>query len=134
MNDEKNTERPLRILHVEDSPMDAEIIRERLIDAGFSLQMDWAANKREFTTFLQRGGYDLILADYRLPAFDGAAALRMTKSFCPGVPFICVSGAIGEEKAVELLKQGATDYVLKDRLYRLPLAVQRALDEVREQK
>ncbi len=134
MNDEKNTERPLRILHVEDSPMDAEIIRERLIDAGFSLQMDWAANKREFTTFLQRGGYDLILADYRLPAFDGTAALRMTKSLCPGVPFICVSGAIGEEKAVELLKQGATDYVLKDRLYRLPPAVQRALDEVREQK
>ncbi len=134
MNDEKNTEKPLRILHVEDSPMDAEIIRERLIDAGFSLQMDWADNKREFTTFLQRGGYDLILADYRLPAFDGTVALRMTKSFCPGVPFICVSGAIGEEKAVELLKQGATDYVLKDRLYRLPLAVQRALDEVRDQK
>jgi PAS domain S-box-containing protein len=134
MNDAKNTERPLRILHIEDSPLDAEIIRERLIDAGFSLRMDWVANKREFTTFLQRGGYDLILADYQLPAFDGTAALRMTKSFCPGVPFICVSGAIGEEKAVELLKQGATDYVLKDRLYRLPPAVQRALDEVMEYK
>jgi PAS domain S-box-containing protein len=134
MNDEKDTKRPLRVLYVEDSPLDAEIIRERLVNAGFSLQMDWAANKREFTTLLQRGGYDVVLADYRLPAFDGSAALRMTKSFCPGVPFICVSGAIGEEKSVELIKQGATDCVLKDRLYRLPQAVQRALDEVREHK
>jgi|GEM_PF-1216796 len=134
MNDEKDAKRPLRILHIEDSPRDAEIIRERLIDAGFFLQMDLATNEQEFTTFLQRGGYDIILADYRFPAFDGTAALQLTKSLCPGIPFVCVSGAIGEEKAVELLKQGATDYVLKDRLYRLPLVMQRVLDEVREYK
>ncbi len=134
MNDEKDANRPLRILHIEDSPRDAEIIRERLIDAGFFLQMDLATNEQEFTTFLQRGGYDIILADYRFPAFDGTAALQLTKSLCPGIPFVCVSGAIGEEKAVELLKQGATDYVLKDRLYRLPLVMQRVLDEVREYK
>jgi DNA-binding NtrC family response regulator len=129
MNNENNTERPLRILHFEDSPRDAEIIGERMIAAGFSLEMDWASNEQQFTAFLQSRRYDLFLADYHLPCFDGIAALRMAKSLCPGVPFICVSGAIGEEKAVELLKLGATDYVLKDRLDKLPLTIKRALDE-----
>jgi sigma-B regulation protein RsbU (phosphoserine phosphatase) len=134
MKNEKEAERSLRILHLEDSPMDAEIIRERLIDAGFSMEMDWASNEQEFTSYLQRGGYDLILADYLLPDFDAPAALLLTKSLSPGVPFIAVTGAVGEEKAVELLRQGATDYVLKDRLDRLPLAMKRALDEAGERK
>ncbi len=132
MNDEKDDIRALRILHIEDSPKDAEIIRERLIDAGFAMQIDWATNEQEFTTFLQSGHYDLVLADYQLPAFDGEAALRLSKLICPDTPFICVSGAVGEEKAVELLKQGATDYVLKSRVAKLPLAMQRALKEVEE--
>lgn len=129
---EYNAEIPLRMLHLEDSPLDAEIIRERLIDAGISIKTDWAINEQEFTSFLQNGRYDLILADYHLPCFDGTAALRLAQSLCSRTPFICVSGAIGEEKAVEMLKQGATDYVLKSRLDKLPLAIQRALDEVRE--
>lgn len=132
MDDEKNGGRPLRILHLEDSPGDAEIIRERLADAGFFLQVEWAANELEYTAFLQSGGFDLVLADYRLPRFEAPEALRLMQSFCPGVPFICVSGAIGEEKVVELLKQGATDYVSKNRLDKLPLAMERALNEVRE--
>lgn len=132
MDDEKNGGRPLRILHLEDSPGDAEIIRERLADAGFFLQVEWAANDQEYTAFLQSGGFDLVLADYRLPRFEAPEALRLMQSFCPGVPFICVSGAIGEEKVVELLKQGATDYVSKNRLDKLPLAMERALNEVRE--
>ena len=134
MNDERDSENPLRILHLEDSPRDAEIIREKLIDAGFSLQLDWAANEQEFTSFLRRGGYDLILADYVLPGFEAPAALVLTKSFCPGIPFIAVTGVIGEEKAVELLKLGATDYVLKDRLAKLPQAIKRALDEAGDHK
>jgi len=134
MNNHNDGERPLRILHIEDSPRDAEIIRERLIAAGFFIQLDWAANEQEFTSFLQGGGYDLALADYELPVFDAPAALELTKSLCPGVPFICVSGAIGEDKAVELLKQGATDYIPKNRLDKLPLAMQRALDEAKERK
>jgi C4-dicarboxylate-specific signal transduction histidine kinase len=129
---ENNAKIALRVLHLEDSPLDAEIIRERLIDACFLTQIDWATNEQEFISFLQSGGYDLILADYHLYCFDGTAALLIAQSLCPGTPFICVSGAIGEEKAVELLKQGATDYVLKNRLDKLPLAIQRALDEVRE--
>src|ERR1035437_3468637 len=132
MNDEKVAERPLRILHLEDSRKDAEIIRARLIDAGLSMQMDWAANKQEFTAFLQRGGYDLVLADYRLPDFDAPAALLLTKSLCPGIPFITVTGAVGDEMAIALLKQGATDYVLKDQLVKLPQAIERALIEVNE--
>ena len=132
MNNENGDIRSLRILHIEDSPQDAEIIRERLIDAGFAMHIDWATNEQEFMTFLQGGHYDIILADYQLPAFDGDAALRLTKSICPDTPFICVSGAVGEEKAVELLKLGATDYVLKSRVAKLPLAMQRALKEVEE--
>jgi len=132
MNNESDTEKPLRILHLEDSPQDAELIREHLLDAGFSLQLDWAANEQEFTAFLQQGGYDLVLADYLLPGFEAPAALALTNALCPGIPFISVSGAVGEEKAVELLKLGATDYILKDRLAKLPLAIERALNEVRE--
>src|ERR1035437_6861298 len=134
MNDEKVAERPLRILHLEDSRKDAEIIRARLNDAGLSMQMDWAANKQEFTAFLQRGEYDLVLADYQLPNFDAPAALLLTKSLCPGIPFIAITGAVGEEEAVELIKLGATDYVLKDRLVKLPQAIERALNEVRERQ
>ncbi|MEI6206807.1 MAG: response regulator [Desulfuromonadales bacterium] len=132
MDNDKIAGRVLRILHIEDSPMDAEIIRERLIDTDFSMQIDWASNEQEFTSFLQSGRYDIILADYQLPGFNAPAALRLAQSFCSDVPFICVSGAVGEEKAVELLKQGATDYIQKDKLDKLPLAMQRALDEVGE--
>jgi two-component sensor histidine kinase len=132
MSNEKDAERPLRILHLEDLSQDAEIIRERLIDAGFFVQIDWAANEPQFKAFLQSSQYDLVLADYRLPSFDAPAALRLAQSLCPELPFICVSGAIGGEEVVELLKQGATDYVLKDKLGKLPLAIQRALDEVTE--
>jgi len=125
-------EKRLRILHLEDSPRDAELIRELLVDAGFSPLIDWASNELEFTAFLRSNAYELILADYQLPGFEAPAALRLAKSLCPGIPFICVSGAIGEGKAVELLKLGATDYIPKDRLDKLPLAMKRALDEVAE--
>lgn len=132
MNSDNIAKKTLRILHIEDSPMDAEIIRERLIDAGFSIQMDWAVNEQEFTEFLQNVGYDIILADYQLPGFNALKALQLAQEHCPEVPFICVSGAVGEEKAVEILRLGATDYVSKNGLDKLPLAIQRAIDEVRE--
>ncbi len=126
-----NNKKQQRILHVEDSPRDAEIIRERLIDAGFSMQLDWAAGEQEFSAFLHGSQYDIILADYQLPGFDALEALKIAQTLAPDVPFICVSGAIGEDKAVEILRQGATDYVTKAQLDKLPLAVERALGEVR---
>ncbi len=132
MNNGNIDSKPLRILHVEDSPMDAEIIREKLIDSRFSVSLDWASNEQEYVYFLQSGSYDIILADFHLPGFEAPAALGLAQSYCPGAPFICVSGAVGEEKAVELLKQGATDYIPKNGLDKLSLAIQRALDEVRE--
>jgi PAS domain S-box-containing protein len=124
----------LRALLLEDSPQDVEIIRELLIDAGFELDMDCTALEKEFISLLRSRTYDIILADFKLPGFDGFAALRWSMEICPTVPFICVSGTIGEETAVELLKQGAVDYVLKDRLARLPSAIHRALGEVKEKE
>jgi len=127
-----NATKPLRILHLEDSPLDAELIREWLIGAGLCIHLDWASNKREFTHFLQSGVYDLILSDYRLPDFGAPAALAQAKSVCPDIPFIAVTGAVGEQEAVEFVKQGATDYVLKGQLFKLLTAIERALDEFGE--
>ena len=134
MGPPSNEDRSLTVLHLEDSPRDAEIVRERLADAGPQVRVDWAANEPEFESFLRRDEYDVILADYELPGFDAPAALRLAAALRPGTPFICVSGAIGEDSAVELLKQGATDYVRKDRLERLPLKVRRAVEEAEERR
>jgi PAS domain S-box-containing protein len=124
----------LKVLCLEDEPRDAEIIHELLIDAGYDLSMDITAIEKDFVSFLRGSTYDIILSDFKLPGFDGFTALRWAMEICPTVPFICVSGKIGEEAAVELLKMGAVDYVLKDRLERLPFAVQRALDETKEKE
>ena len=121
----------LNILCLEDTPQDVEIMRELLIDAGYDLNMDCTAVEKEFVSLLRSHTYDIILSDYKLPGFDGFAALKWSVKICPDVPFICVSGTIGEDLAVELLKKGAVDYILKDRLDRLPFAIQRALEEAR---
>jgi PAS domain S-box-containing protein len=122
----------LNVLCLEDSLMDAELIRELLANSGYQLNMDCAAAEKEFVSLLHGHEYDIILADFKLPGFDGFKALQLSLEICPGVPFICVSGTVGEETAIELLKKGAVDYILKDRLIRLPSAIQRALDEVKE--
>jgi PAS domain S-box-containing protein len=131
-NAEGNT--MLRVLCLEDSPQDVEIIRELLVDAGYDLNMDCTAVEKEFASLLRSCTYDIILSDFKLPGFDAFAALRWTMEICPNVPFICVSGSIGEESAVELLRMGAVDYILKDRLERLPFAIQRALDAAKEKE
>jgi signal transduction histidine kinase len=124
----------LNVLCLEDSPQDAEIMRELMIDAGYDLNMDCTATEKEFVSFLRSHKYDLILSDFKLPGFDGFAALKWSVEICPNVPFICVSGTLGDETAVELLKKGAVDYILKDRLVRLPSAIQRALKEAKEKE
>ena len=125
---------PLKVLYLEDSPHDVEIIRELLKDAGYDLSMDCADKKKEYTSLLSERTYDIILSDFTLPGFNAFGALDLAKKICPEVPFICVSGSIGEETAIELIKQGAVDYVLKDRMVRLPLGIKRALDEAKERK
>ena len=89
-------------------------------------------SRDDFVAALERGGVDLILSDFSLPAFDGLSALEIARARCPDIPFILVSGTLGEERAIDSLKSGATDYVLKQRLARLVPAVHRAMLEVKE--
>ena len=123
---------PLRVLCLEDDPRDAELMLERLVSDGFDVDMKVAATREEFCRLLAAADYDVILADYTLPDFDAPRALEAASAAGVSVPFICVSGTVGEDQAVELLKQGAADYVLKDRMGRLSFAVRRALTSARE--
>src|SRR5690606_3373529 len=122
-----NTE--LKVLVLEDSLQDMELIRELLMVAGYILDLTHLENEAAYTIKLSEKCYDIILSDFSLPGFDAFGALEISKKICPDVPFICISGSIGEETAIDLLKLGAVDYVLKDRPERLPFAVKRALDE-----
>jgi phosphoserine phosphatase RsbU/P len=122
----------LRILHLEDDPMDAELVLMTLAAEGLKCEVQVVSRREEFGSALVRGGIDLILADFALPAFDGMSALAMVREKRPDLPFVFVSGKLGEEAAIESLKSGATDYVLKSRLSRLGPAVQRALTEAKE--
>lgn len=124
----------LKIVLLEDDPHDAELIRIELTRHGVRAQWLLAATEPEFRAALATGHPDLVLADYKLPGFDGMAALGIVREKCPDTPFIFVSGALGEERAIEALKSGATDYVLKDRLQRLPAVVERALEEAHAQR
>ena len=89
-------------------------------------------NRDDFVAALEHGGIDLILSDFSLPAFDGIVRLKIVRAGWPDMPFILVSGTLGEELAIDSLKSGATDYVLKERLSRLAPAVRRAMQEVEE--
>ena len=124
----------LNILSLEDSVQDFEIIRAQLIDAGYTIHISRVEIESEFTSSLRSNPYDIILADFKLPGFDAFGALQIRNEICPDVPFICVSGAIGEETAIKLLKSGANDYVIKDRLERLPFAIKHAIIEAKEKE
>src|ERR1700740_1290250 len=123
---------PLRILYLEDDPRDAELVRETLAIGGIRCQVTRVETEADFIASLEQGGFDLILADYTLPSFDGLSALKVAQQEWPHVPLIFVSGTLGEEVAIEALKIGATDYVFKTRLSRIGPSVQRALREAEE--
>src|ERR1700681_3278162 len=120
---------PLRILWVEDDPKDAELIQDLLATEGMVCEVTRVDTEAALLACVEQGGIDLILADYSLPSFDGISALKFAMKACPDVPFIFVSGTLGEEVAIEALKIGATDYVLKTSLSRLVPSVVRALRE-----
>jgi signal transduction histidine kinase/CheY-like chemotaxis protein len=123
---------PLHILLLEDDASDAELI-QGLLEAGHIVcEVTRVQTRAEFAAALRDSGIDLILADYKLPSFDGLSALKLAMNERPDLPFIFVSGTLGEEVAIEAVKIGATDYVLKQRLSRLAPSVQRALREARE--
>ncbi|MES2694453.1 MAG: response regulator [Verrucomicrobiota bacterium] len=114
---------------MEDDKSDREIVRLALANAEIDFEFFYAASRSDFSTALEAANFDLILADFTLPGYDGAKALSAAQEKCPDVPFLFVSGTIGEEQAVECLRRGAADYVLKDRLTRLLPAIRRALSE-----
>lgn len=120
------------ILHLEDDVLDHKLIRASLAADGLADDLVRVETQAQFNAAIAERCYDLILSDFNLIAFDGTAALRESRRVCPDVPFIIVSGAMGETAAVELLKAGATDVVLKDRLERLAPAVRRAFRESNE--
>src|SRR5215468_473855 len=122
------------ILYLEDNPVDVELSRALLEKDGLKYEMKVVDTREDYVTALEAGGYDLILADYQLPSFDGMAALEIAREKYSWLPFIFVSGAMGEEIATESLKRGATDYVLKERLARLPGSMRRALVEAEERR
>jgi signal transduction histidine kinase/CheY-like chemotaxis protein len=127
----KTEEALLRVLLLEDSIQDAELIQDLLEADHFVCDVTRVQARDEFLAALEDGGIDLILADYKLPSFDGLSALKLALNARPDLPFIFVSG-FGEEIAIEALTSGATDYILKTRLSRLVPSVQRALREARE--
>lgn len=124
--------RTIRILHLEDDPNDADLVRMALSSGGLNCNTTPVQTRTEFLKALEAGDMDLVMSDFALPAFDGLTALELTRAKFPTLPFILVSGTLGEELAIESLKKGATDYILKDRLSRLVPAVKRALSEVAE--
>ena len=125
---------PLEILLLEDSAFDAELLQASLEGTHPRSRITWVKDEPGLLGALETQRFDLILSDYQLPGFTGGDALTVAQQKAPGTPFIFVSGVIGEENTVELLKRGATDYVMKGRLARLPVAIDRALREVRQRE
>jgi two-component system cell cycle sensor histidine kinase/response regulator CckA len=123
---------PLRILHLEDDANDAALIQSTLEAEGISCAITRVETRDDFVAALERGDVDLILSDFSLPTFDGLSAAEIVRTKWPDIPLILVSGVLGEELAIDSLKNGATDYVLKERLARLAPAVRRAMQEVQE--
>jgi PAS domain S-box-containing protein len=123
---------PLHVLYLEDNQRDAELVQETLASDGITCNTTRVETEADFVASLEQGCFDLILADYTLPSFDGLSALKIAQQSWPHVPFIFVSGTLGEEVAIEALKNGATDYVFKTRLSRIVPSVQRALREADE--
>ena len=125
---------PLKILHLEDNLLEAEIIKEVLIKEGLNVKIYVVDNREDFLFFLKKENFDVILSDYLLPSFDGMSALELAKEKYPHIPFLFVSGKIGEDLIIEAIKKGAKDYVFKNRLSDLLPRINRVLQEIGEQR
>src|SRR6266704_5387381 len=125
---------PKRLLLLEDNECDAELLRRSIRAEWPNCDLLRVSSKSGFEAALNEHKFDLILSDYMVPGFPGMHALALALERCPEVPFLFVSGAIGDEVAVESLKAGATDYVLKDRLAKLVPSIRRALNEAAQIK
>jgi PAS domain S-box-containing protein len=124
----------IHILHLEDDAADVKLVHAILEEAGLACRINLVQTGEEFGEALRQSKYDVILADFRLPGYDGMAALRLVQELGLDIPFIFVSGTMGEDAAIEGLREGATDYVLKQKLSRLVPAIKRALDEAENRR
>ncbi len=124
--------RKLQVLHLEDEPDFAELVRSMFVQDGLDAEVKCVGDRPALQEALEKGGFDIIISDYHLPSFSGLDALAMVRAKYPHIPFILVSGTIGEQAAIESLKAGATDYLLKQSPDRLPSAVRRAVQEAEE--
>jgi DNA-binding NtrC family response regulator len=124
--------RKARVLVVEDEAWDAELAQRLLAGAGLAFTAVVVETRAAFVEQLAAFRPDVILSDYHLPGFSGEMALKIALEQCPDVPFVIWSGVLGDDAAVELIKMGATDYVLKDRPARLPSVIHRALAEAEQ--
>jgi len=120
---------PLRVLLVEDSAIDAELALNQIKNANFTVEARRVQIAEDYRWELDQFRPQIILSDFSMPGFSGLEALAIAREFHPHIPFIFVSGTIGEESAIQALKKGATDYVLKSNMLRLPSAVERAIEE-----
>ncbi|RPI16702.1 MAG: response regulator [Ignavibacteriae bacterium] len=122
----------INILHLEDDPFDSELIESEMRTGGIDFDYTQVDTKVSFIDAIKNEKFDLILADYKLPTFNGSEALKLAQEICPDIPFIIISGTLGDDIAVEMVKNGATDYVLKQRLLRLVPVIERAILESEE--
>jgi DNA-binding NtrC family response regulator len=127
-------ENKLKILILEDNQADVNLLLHELKRSGLDFASAVVQTKDGFENALQRFVPDIILSDYSLPSFDGVTAFHIKQNTIPNIPFIIVSGTIGEENAVELIKNGITDFVLKDKLFTLTTKITRALKDAEEKK
>jgi two-component system, cell cycle sensor histidine kinase and response regulator CckA len=127
--DDVSKQKSIRVFLLEDNPADAELSLRELRRNGFQVDADVVRTPDEFKEKITSRAYDIVLGDYRVPGWTGLEAVRWLRAEGYALPFILVSGTLGDDVAVECIKQGVTDYVIKDRLDRLPVAVRRALDE-----
>jgi DNA-binding NtrC family response regulator len=125
---------PFKILIVEDNPSDADLLQRELKKSGFNFTSQIVETRKSFEIALKTFHPDIIVSDYRLPAFDGVTAFNIKQSKSPETPFIIVSGTLGEERSVELIRSGVTDYAIKDRLFSLSPKISRALKDAEEKK
>jgi two-component sensor histidine kinase len=125
---------PLRVLHVEDSPSDAALTERCLTRAGYDVRSACVTTAQDMRAALERQSWDIIIADYRLPEFDAPSALALLHESGRDIPFIVVSGAMGEELAVAIMRAGAQDYLLKSELARLAPAVEREIGDARTRR
>jgi PAS domain S-box-containing protein len=131
---EPGSKRPtlLRVLNLADKPLDTDLMQVPLAKGGIACEIVRVQTRAEFVSALENVDFDLILADYAVPTFDGLSALEIVREFHPEMPFILISDMVGNEVAIETMKSSTPDYVLKNRLERLAPAVRRTVREAKE--